>query len=277
MIGFVRRPAHSFRYSIAKLVLFVIEHDVIGMEAMANRTQPLQWRSRIALQSNQKPRKTVPQSPGFVDGGTVRRAQPCEVAGKLSLPPARLLALSAFAARRPRSPFAKEITMRSAASALLILGATACPASASATVIQAIASTWGCQFSATLSLFPEHFTDSQEDFDRVLDSGHCLVIDAHQRLTVLRNLPSTYVALRDMQQDDQWVVVFVRKSDFEQLPDGSYPRSGPNRRMTRAHFGSRGASAFSAPPHGPDSPSHPTTVEKVHHSRLAVQETVGPH
>ena len=118
--------------------------------------------------------------------------------------------------------------MRSAASALLLLGATACPASASATVIQAIASTWGCQFSATLSLFPEYSADSQEDFDRILDSGHCLVIDAHQRLTVLRNLPSAYVALRDMQQDDQWVVVFVRKSDFERLPDGPYPQSGPN-------------------------------------------------
>ena len=59
--------------------------------------------------------------------------------------------------------------MRSAASALLLLGATACPASASATVIQAIASTWGCQFSATLSLFPEYSADSQEDF-RILDS-----------------------------------------------------------------------------------------------------------
>jgi hypothetical protein len=100
--------------------------------------------------------------------------------------------------------------MRSAASALLLLGATASPASASATIIQAIASTWGCQFSATLSLFPEHSTDSQDDFDRILDSGHCLVIDAHQRLTVLRILPSTYVALREMPQDDQWVVVFVR-------------------------------------------------------------------
>ena len=107
---------------------------------------------------------------------------------------------------------------------------------------------------------------------------HCLVIDAHQRLTVLRNLPSAYVALRDMQQDDQWVVVFVRKSDFEQLPDGPYPQSGPNRRMTKSHSGSRGASAFSAPPHtGPGSPTHPATVDKVHHSRLAVQDAVGPH
>lgn len=168
--------------------------------------------------------------------------------------------------------------MRSAASALLLLGATACPASASATVIQAIASTWGCQFSATLSLFPEYSADSQEDFDRILDSGHCLVIDAHQRLTVLRNLPSAYVALRDMQQDDQWVVVFVRKSDFERLPDGPYPQSGPNRRMTKSHSGSRGASAFSAPPRtGPGSPTHPATVDKVHHSRLAVQDAVGPH
>jgi hypothetical protein len=203
---------------------------------------------------------------------------PWEAAGNLSLPPARLLALSVFTARRPRSPFAKEITMRSAASALLLLGATACPASASATVIQAIASTWGCQFSATLSLFPEYSADSQEDFDRILDSGHCLVIDAHQRLTVLRNLPSAYVALRDMQQDDQWVVVFVRKSDFEQLPDGPYPQSGPNRRMTKSHSGSRGASAFSAPPRtGPGSPTHPATVDKVHHSRLAVQDAVGPH
>ena len=168
------------------------------------------------------------EPPQFVDRGAVRPAQLLGVTlGNSVLPPTRLLGLSLLTARCRRSHSRRENTMRSVAFALLLLGATACPASASGAVIQAIASTWGCQFSATLSLFPEHSTNSQEDFDRVLDSGHCLIIDTHQRLTVLRNLPSVYVALRDMQQDDQWAVVFVRKSDFELLPDSPYHQSGP--------------------------------------------------
>ncbi len=207
---------------------------------------------------------------------------PWEAAGNLSLPPARLLALSVFTARRPRSPFAKEITMRSAASALLLLGATACPASASATVIQAIASTWGCQFSATLSLFPEYSADSQEDFDRILDSGHCLVIDAHiQRLTVHpQSTLRVCSAPESMQQDDQWVVVFVRKSDFEQLPDGPCPsiRSRSTNRPSRIldHAGLLRFRRLPAP-----APAHPpirprwTKVQSL--SAREFQDAVGPH
>jgi hypothetical protein len=50
--------------------------------------------------------------------------------------------------------------MRPIAFALLLLGATACPAFASDTLIEAKSSTFGCQFSATLSLFQERSTAS---------------------------------------------------------------------------------------------------------------------
>jgi hypothetical protein len=50
--------------------------------------------------------------------------------------------------------------MRPIAFALLLLGATACPAFASDTLIEAKSSTFGCQFSATLSLFQELSTAS---------------------------------------------------------------------------------------------------------------------
>ena len=102
--------------------------------------------------------------------------------------------------------------MRPIAFALLLLSATACPAFASDTLIEAKLSTFGCQFSATLGLFQELSTASEEASYRILDTGHCLPIDAHQRFTVIRDLPSAYVALKDTQQDDQWVVVFVRKT-----------------------------------------------------------------
>ena len=50
--------------------------------------------------------------------------------------------------------------MRPIAFALLLLGATACPAFASDTLIEAKSSTFGCQFSATLGLFQELSTAS---------------------------------------------------------------------------------------------------------------------
>jgi hypothetical protein len=119
--------------------------------------------------------------------------------------------------------------MRSIAFAtLLLVGVAACPAFASGNSIRAKYSTWGCQFSATLRLFPKLTSASQEDFDRILDSGHCLVIDAHQRLTVVRKLPSAYLAIRDMRKDEEWAV-FVRKSDFTMLRHGTRNMSAHNR------------------------------------------------
>jgi hypothetical protein len=52
-----------------------------------------------------------------------------------------------------------------------------------------------------LDLFSELFTMSHEDSNRILDTGHCLPIEAHQAFTELRKLPSAYVALQDTQQD----------------------------------------------------------------------------
>ena len=52
--------------------------------------------------------------------------------------------------------------MRTIAFALLLLGATACPAFASGTLIEAKSPTFGCQFSATLGLFQELSTVSEE-------------------------------------------------------------------------------------------------------------------
>ena len=132
--------------------------------------------------------------------------------------------------------------MRPIAFALLLLSATACPAFASDTLIEAKLSTFGCQFSATLGLFQELSTASEEASYRILDTGHCLPIDAHQRFTVIRDLPSAYVALKDTQQDDQWVVVFVRKTDFDLLhgsPDHHPLAIGTELRCTVRHEGFR--------------------------------------
>jgi hypothetical protein len=104
-----------------------------------------------------------------------------------------------------------------------------CPAFASGTLIEAKSPTFGCQFSATLGLFQELSTASEEDSNRILDTGHCLPIDAHQRFTVVHDLPSAYVALKDTQQHDQWVVVFVRKSDFDLLQGSPDHQSAGNR------------------------------------------------
>jgi hypothetical protein len=167
----------------------------------------------------------------------------------------------------------KEDTMRGIAYALWLFGATACPALASGTVIEAKSSTFGCQFSATLNLFPELPTVSQEDSNRILDSVHCLPIDTHQRFTVLRDLPSAYVALKDMQQDGQWVVVFVRKSDFSLLHRDPHQQSARHRHGTAVHAVSRGVSPTSRA--GANSAGPETTVDKAHHSRIAIGEGPG--
>ena len=151
--------------------------------------------------------------------------------------------------------------MRPIAFAQLLFGATACPAKASGTLIQAKSSTWGCQFSATLGLIPEHSIASKENFDRILDSGHCRPIDA-PHLTVVRDLPSAYVALKDMQQDEQWVVVFVRKSDFDLLPPSPHHQSALSRRRTTLHAASRGSLPSRV---GTVSTGSETPVDKAHH------------
>ena len=113
----------------------------------------------------------------------------------------------------------KEIAMRSIAFALLLLGVTACPAPASDTLIRARSFAWGCQFSASLNLLPQLEQASQKDFDHImqmLDSGHCMLIRAHQRLIVVQDQPTAYLAVRDMRRHGQWVG-FVRKSDFSVL------------------------------------------------------------
>jgi hypothetical protein len=157
--------------------------------------------------------------------------------------------------------------------ALLLFAATACPAFASGTVIEAKSSTFGCQFSATLNLFPELPTVSQEDSNRILDSVHCLPIDTHQQFTVLRDLPSAYVALKDTQQDGQWVVVFVRKSDFSLLHRGPHQQSARHRHGTTVHAASPGVSPTSRA--GANSAGPETTVDKVHHARVAIGEGPG--
>ena len=104
--------------------------------------------------------------------------------------------------------------MRRIAFALLILGATACPVLASGTLIRARSFAWGCQFSASLNLLPQLESASQKDFDHImqmLDSGHCMLIRAHQRLIVVQDQPTAYLAVRDMKRHGQWVG-FVRKS-----------------------------------------------------------------
>jgi hypothetical protein len=167
----------------------------------------------------------------------------------------------------------KEDTMRTIAFALLLLGATACPAFASGTLIEAKSPTFGCQFSATLGLFQELPTVSEEDSNRILDAGHCVLIDAHQRFTVIRDLPSAYVALKDTQQDDQWVVVFVRKTDFDLLHGSPDNRSARNRPGATVHTASRGVSPPSRA--GTASTGPEDMVDKAHHSRTAAGERVG--
>jgi hypothetical protein len=106
--------------------------------------------------------------------------------------------------------------MRAIAFALLLFVATACPAFASRILIQARSSTWGCQYSATLRLFPKFSVSSKTDVDRILDSGNCLPIAKHQRLIVVSNFSSAYLGVRDMHKYGMWAV-FVRKSDFSLL------------------------------------------------------------
>ena len=163
--------------------------------------------------------------------------------------------------------------MRRIAYAILLFGATICPAFASGTLIEAKSSTFGCQFSATLKLFPGLPTVSQEDSNRILDSVHCLPIDAHQRFTVLRDLPSAYIALKDMQQDGQWVVVFVRKSDFSPVHRGAHHQTARNRHGTTVHTASRGVSPTSRA--GADAAGSETTADKPHHPRIAAREGQG--
>jgi hypothetical protein len=159
--------------------------------------------------------------------------------------------------------------MRPLAFALSLLSATACPALASGTFIEAKSLTFGCQFSAALDLFPELPTMSQEDSNRILDTGHCLPIEAHQAFTVLRDLPSAYVALRETQQDNQWIVVFVRKSDFD-LSSSPEHRSGRNRHGAAVHTESRGMSSSSRSGAAPTGPG--ATVDRAHRSRLVTGE-----
>jgi hypothetical protein len=163
--------------------------------------------------------------------------------------------------------------MRRIAYALLIFGATVCPAFAAGTLIEAKSSTYGCQFSATLKLLPELPTVSQEDSNRILDSVHCLPIEAHQRFTVLRDLPSAYIALKDTQQDGPWVVVFVRKSDFSPLHRDAHHQTARNRHGTTVHAASRGVSPTSRT--GTGSAGSETTGDKTHHSRIATREAPG--
>jgi hypothetical protein len=163
--------------------------------------------------------------------------------------------------------------MRPIAFALLLFGATACPAFASGTLIEAKSPTFGCQFSATLGLFQELSTASEEDSNRILDTGRCLPIDAHQLFTVVRDLPSVYVAIKDTQQHDQWVVVFVRKSDFDLLHGSPDHQSAGNRQGAKVHGASQGASPpsrASAAPTGPEA-----TVDRAHHARTATAERLG--
>ena len=156
--------------------------------------------------------------------------------------------------------------MRPIAFALLLLGATAWPAFASDILIRAKSSTWGCQFSATLRLFPSLSSASQEDFDRILDSGHCLVIDEHQRLTVVQDLPFAYLAVRDMRKDGQWAV-FVRKSDFSLLRRNPRNMSARNHHETALHAASQGVSP---PSHaGVHAAGPEATADKAHHPRMA--------
>jgi hypothetical protein len=163
--------------------------------------------------------------------------------------------------------------MRPIAFALLLLGATACPAFASGTLVEAKSPTFGCQFSATLGLFQELSTASEEDSNRILDTGHCLPIDAHQRFTVVHDLPSAYVALKDTQQHDQWVVVFVRKSDFDLLQGSPDHQSAGNRHGAKVHAASQGTSPPSRA--GAASTGPEATVDKAHHSRTATAERLG--
>jgi len=135
--------------------------------------------------------------------------------------------------------------MRPIAFALLLVGATGGPASASDVLIQAKSSTWGCQFSATLRLFPQLSSASQEDFDRILDSGHCLVISAHESLTLVRKLPHAYLAVRDMRDDGQWAV-YVRKSDFTLLRRNSRSVSAHSHHERSLHAESKGSAASRA-------------------------------
>ena len=161
--------------------------------------------------------------------------------------------------------------MRPIVFALSLLSATACPAFASGTLIEARSSTYGCQFSAALDLFPELPIMSQEDSNRILDAGHCLPIEAHQSFTVLRDLPSAYVALRNTQQNDQWIVMFVRKSDFDVGNRSSDPKSTGNRHGAAVRAEPRGVSPQSRT--GAASTRPGNTVERTHHSRIATGET----
>jgi hypothetical protein len=150
--------------------------------------------------------------------------------------------------------------------ALLIIGATACPAFAAGSFIEAKSSTFGCQFSATLGLFATLPAVSEDDSNRILDTGHCVPIGAHQRFAVLRDLPSAYVALTDTHQDDHWVVVFVRKSDFDLL-QGSSDQQPARERHGTTHSSSRKVSPSSRA--GTASTGSDATADKPHHSRIA--------
>jgi hypothetical protein len=161
--------------------------------------------------------------------------------------------------------------MRPILFALSFLSATACPAFASGTSIEARSSTFGCQFSAALDLFSEFSTMSQEDTNRILDTGHCLPIEAHQAFTVRRELPSAYVALRDTQQDNQWIVLFVRKSDFDMSNRTSDHKSAGKRHGAAMRTEARGGSP--QPRTGAASTRPGTTVETAHHPRIATGET----
>ena len=138
--------------------------------------------------------------------------------------------------------------MRPIAFALLLLGATACP-----------------HLRRTLSSKPSprplaaNFRQRSvcsTNFPRHPDTGHCLPIDAHQRFTVIRDLPSACVALKDTQQDDdQWVVVFVRQTDFDLFA----PWAAPAHPSARNRHGAtvQGASRGVPPPSLTRAPSQP--------------------
>ena len=88
-----------------------------------------------------------------------------------------------------------------------------------------------------------------------------------------RNLPSAYVALKDTQQDDQWVVIFVRKTDFDPLHGSPDHQSARNRHGAAVHGASRG---FPPPSRAGTASTRPEdTVDKAHHSRTVTVERLG--
>jgi hypothetical protein len=107
--------------------------------------------------------------------------------------------------------------------------------------------------------------------------GPLLPIDAHQRFTVIRHLPSACVALKDTQQDDdQWVVVFVRKTDFDLLHGSPDHPSARNRHGAAVQGASRGvpppshAGTASTSPEEPVDKAHPLSdgLRRQRHSRV---------